>query len=397
MDNRSPVVVIYHGNQGALGIARTLGRLGVPMYLVAQDKMPTPLSTSRYWSAKAQWDFGRPEADSVEFLVELSRKLRTRHGARPVLLTAADWAAIFIESHADELEEHFAFPNAPTPVVHRLVDKWSMNQLAAELGIPTPETVCPQSRDDVAAYVESARFPVVVKATDSFREHVPASTVARTPADLLDKYDREAALGPPNMIFQEYIPGDATSVWMCNAYFDRDGRCRAIFTGQKLRQLSSTGIATLAVCVENETVARQTQSFLEGVGYRGCVGIGHRYDARDGRYKLLDVNARVSGVFRLFRATNGMDVVRICYLDLTGQPVVDGARLTVGRKWLLEDDVFVAREAIAEGKLTVRQWLRSLAGVREAQWLAFHDPIPFFAWAADNVRRAIAKRRSARA
>ena len=77
---------------------------------------------------------------------------------------------------------------------------------------------------------------------------------------------------------------------------------------------------------------------MEAVGYRGCVGIGYRYDSRDGLYKLLDVNARVSGLFRLFAGTNDMDVVRVCYLDLTGQDVPATA-LQPGRKWMLEDDV----------------------------------------------------------
>ncbi len=51
MDTRVPVVVIYRGGIGALAIARSLGRLGVPVYLVA-DTQATPLWHSRYWVKK---------------------------------------------------------------------------------------------------------------------------------------------------------------------------------------------------------------------------------------------------------------------------------------------------------------------------------------------------------
>jgi predicted ATP-grasp superfamily ATP-dependent carboligase len=391
MDNHAPVVVVYRGNQGAIAIARTLGRLGVPAYFVAHQGMPTPVSRSRYWVARKRWDFARPEAQSLRFLLDLGRAIEARHGARPILLTVTDWVAIFIEKHADALAERFTFPRSPAPTVHRLASKASMHDLATQLGIPTPHTVAPQSRDHVEAYLESARFPIVMKSADPYAEYAPGSKVVHNPGELLEKYDRDADLGPPNLVLQEYVPGDAESVWMCNAYFGRDGECQAIFTGQKLRQLSSTGIATLAICRPNETVAEQTRSFMQGLGYRGCVGIGYRYDHRDGLYKVLDVNARVSGVFRLFAATNGMDVVRACYRDLTGQSGIR-SHLSVGRKWLLEDDVFVGIAAMRNGSLTPRDWIRSLRGVREAQWFALDDPLPFLVWVAETGSRIASRR-----
>jgi len=47
-----PVVVVYRGGQGALAVARTLGRLGVPVYLVSHRGMETPGRSSRYWRDK---------------------------------------------------------------------------------------------------------------------------------------------------------------------------------------------------------------------------------------------------------------------------------------------------------------------------------------------------------
>jgi D-aspartate ligase len=395
IDTRVPVLVIYRGGYGAVAIARTLGRLGVPVYLVVQEGMSTPVWSSRYWVEKKRWDFSRTEEESVEFLLDLGATLQTTHGARPILLTLADWVAIFIERNGHLLQERFVFPQPVRPVIRPLLNKWEMHLLANEHGIPSPTTVCPASRDAVEEFLENNGLPIVMKAADPFLDDPPPKRIIHARQELMDEVDRQATRGPLNFILQEYIPGDADTVWMCNGYFGLQPDHTVVFTGKKLRQVSTTGIASLAICLPNETVATQTRRFMEGTGYRGCVGIGYRYDSRDGLYKLLDVNARVSGVLRLFVGTNEMDVVRVCYLDLTGQHVPATA-LQPGRKWMLEDDVGAALHAVRNGRLSLREWMRSVRGVRELHWFAADDPLPLFAWLRDGIgRRAVARFRRA--
>jgi D-aspartate ligase len=381
----TPVVVVYRTGAGALGVARTLGRLGVPVYLVMQEGLSTPLTRSRYWREIVSWDFNNPEADSIAFLRTLPERFGMRE--RPLLLTLVDWVAVLIERHADSLADAYIFPRAASPVVERLADKWGMAGLAQDVGIPTPRTVRPTARDDSVEFARSVGFPVVLKPSDPFAAFVPDKGIFESERELTLELDRQVAIAgtPLNVVLQEYIPGEADSVWMCNAYLAQDGTCPAVFTGQKLRQVSPTGVASLAICRENETVAEQTRAFMQGVGYRGCVGIGYRYDARDGLYKVLDVNARVSGIFRLFAGTNDMDVVRACYLDLTGQQVRE-TQLQPGRKWMLDEDVLVAVRAVRNGELGLREWVRSVRGVRESQWFARDDPRPFVALVQGGIR-----------
>jgi predicted ATP-grasp superfamily ATP-dependent carboligase len=263
-----------------------------------------------------------------------------------------------------------------------------MHELANEGGIPTPVTVRPETTQAALRFASEAGYPVVMKAANPFVPARPPTALVRDQDQLLQHLTRLGAHGQPlNIVLQEHIPGAVDCVWMCNGYFGADPARSVTFTGTKLRQVSPTGVASLAVCRPNDTVARQTRDFLHRIGYRGCVGIGWRYDARDGRYKLLDVNARVSGVFRLFAGTNEMDVVRICYLDLTGQPIPPTS-LQPGRKWMLEDDVLAAAGAIRNGSLTIRGWTASMRGVRELHWLAADDPRPFLGWARGRAARA---------
>jgi len=383
-----PVVVIYRGGYGAVAIARTLGRLGVPMYLVAQEGEDTPVWASRYWVKKTRWDFSKPENDSLAFMLDIGRTIQANHGTRPILLTLADWIAIFIERNSDVLQERFVFPRAARPLIRRLANKWEMHQLAKEHAIPTPTTIHPQSRVEVEEFLETVTLPVVLKPADPYLPDAPSKEIFNSERELMDEVDRDAARGPLNFVLQEYIPGGAEAVWMCNAYVGPEPSRTVVFTGKKLRQVSSTGIASLAICLPNEIVEAQTRSFMQGVGYRGCVGIGYRYDNRDGLYKLLDVNARVSGIFRLFSGTNEMDVVRVCYLDLTDQHFPATA-LRPGRKWMLENDIFAALAAVRNDGLTVRQWRDSIRGVQECHWFAADDPRPVLSWMWGGIRRRV--------
>src|SRR5216683_4807846 len=116
--------------------------------------------------------------------------------------------------------------------------------------------------------------------------------------------------------------------WIFNGYFNRKSECLIGFTGKKIRQCPvHTGSTSLGICLANEEVENTTKRFMKSIGYRGILDIGYRYDARDGTFKVLDVNPRIGATFRLFVDANGMDVVRALYLDLTEQPVPSGTTL----------------------------------------------------------------------
>lgn len=127
----------------------------------------------------------------------------------------------------------------------------------------------------------------------------------------------------------------------------------------------------------NETVAELTVRFMSAIGYRGVLDLGYRYDERDGRYKVLDVNPRVGATFRLFvDPRTGMDVVRALYLDLTGESIPAPGPPAV-RKWLVEDrDLRSSAAYRRDGRLGARAWLESLRGIDETAWFARDDPRP---------------------
>ena len=81
----------------------------------------------------------------MAFLLDLGAEIRADHGTRAILLTLADWAAIFVERNSTVLERQFVFPQSAPPILHTLLNRWGMHMLANEHRIPTPDTSCPGS------------------------------------------------------------------------------------------------------------------------------------------------------------------------------------------------------------------------------------------------------------
>ena len=377
----TPVVLLGLFNHVGVGLVRSLGRLGVDVYAVHPDTR-APSSRSRYCRHTFAWDIGRAEhEDSVSFLLEVAREIKDQ----AILIPTEDISCMFVADNAEVLRDHFLLPSQPPGLARGLSSKREMFSLCKRNGVPTPETYFPESREEVEQFITTATFPVVLKLVETpvFGEDDPlrpgaGKAIARDATELLDGYDRLRRNGLDDVLLQEYIPGGPDSVWMFNGYFDSRSDCLVGFTGRKLRQYPpDTGQTSLGLCVWNETVAETTRTFFKTLGYRGIVDMGYRYDARDGSYKLLDVNPRIGAAFRLFLGTNGMDVARAMYLDLTGQPVPTTTPRE-GRKWLVENyDVASCAKTRRDGRLPLRPWLRSFEHVEEAAWLALDDPAPF--------------------
>ena len=356
---------------GPLGTMRTLRPLGVRVYSIAHPR--SLANASRYCSGSfpIRTPGTAADADVLSDLVAAGRKL----GAGTVLVPGSDDWSVFVARHADALAATYVFPAQPLPLIDGLASKLGLFELATRHDLPTPRILVPRDEAALDAASGDMQYPVMLKPIVS-RPGRQWLDLVPSRGELLPRYRAMGDTG--NVLCQEYIPGEDTDVWVFNGYFDASSRCRAAFTGRKIRQYPAfMGLITLGVTEHNQIVIEQTQQFLSRVGYRGVVDIGFRFDARDGQYKVLDINPRLGGAFRLFVDNHGLDVMRAMYLDLTGRPVPAVSRRD-GRKWMLEGgEILTVRHYRRERGLTWRSWLRSLRGLEEGATFSLSDPLPF--------------------
>ncbi len=380
-DRSVPGLIVKIGNyplhHGGVGAIRSLGRLGVPMYAVTEDRF-TPAAASRYLTRAFVWPttgLERPER-----LVEGLLRIGARIGRPTVLIPTDEEAAVLIAEHADVLADRgrFLFPRVAAGLPRRLASKRGLHELCVEHGVPSPHSAFPDSPAEVAAFAATARFPLVAKNREAFeRRSSPAvhgTTRIAGPDELLAL---AAAWGPrPGVILQEYLPREDAEDWIVHGYFDAGHAPRALFTGVKVRSWPPhAGMTACAYAVDNPELAELAAGFVKRIGFTGIVDLDLRFDRRDGRYKLLDFNPRMGAQFRLFENAAGIDVVRAMHLDLTRRDIPRAAQRD-GRRMVVENIDLPALLAYRRSGYTTPHAPRRATGT-ELAWLAADDLAPF--------------------
>lgn len=391
LDRSVPGLIVKIGNyplhHGGVGAIRSLGRLGVPMYAITEDRF-TPAASSRYLTKAFVWPTTGLECS--DRLVEGLREIGRRIGRPTMLLPTDEEAAVLIAEHADALGEQFLFPRTDPRLPRRLASKQGLYELCVTHGVPAPKSAFPNSRADIEEFAATARFPVVAKNREAFeRRRTPAvsgTTRITGPGELL-----ALARGwgeRPGVVLQEYLPREQAEDWIVHAYVDADHSARTLFTGVKVRSWPPhAGMTACAYVVPNPELATLAGEFIKHIGFSGIVDLDWRYDRRDGRYKLLDFNPRMGAQFRLFEDTAGIDVVRAQHLDLTGQRIPEGEQLN-GRRFTVENIDLPAMLAYRRSGYTTPHAPRRARGT-ELAWLAPDDIKPFFTMLARFVRPGV--------
>ncbi|MET8289978.1 ATP-grasp domain-containing protein [Streptomyces sp. NPDC005132] len=372
---------LHHGGVGAI---RSLGRLGIPMYAITEDRY-TPAAASRYLRRAFVWPTTGTE--EPERLVEGLLRIGRRIGRPTVLVPTDEEAAVLIAEYQEELAERFLFPRVDAKLPRRLASKQGLHELCVEHGIPSPAAAFPQSYEEIERFAASARFPLVAKNREAFvrrsRPAVNGTTRIATREGLL-ALARDWG-GNPGVILQEYLPREEAEDWIVHAYFDADSTPLAMFTGVKVRSWPPhAGMTANAYVVDNPELADLAARFIKQIGFSGVIDLDLRFDRRDGQYKLLDFNPRMGAQFRLFENESGIDVVRAMHLDLTGRTVPEGEQ-RAGHRYIVENIDLPALLAYRRSGYTTPHAPARASGT-ELAWLAGDDLRPFFTMLARFVR-----------
>jgi len=367
---------LHHGGVDAI---RSLGRLGVPVYAVAEDRW-TPAALSRYCRGAYVWP--RAERADPARMAELLKRAGREIPGLAVLVPTDEEAAVLIAEHSADLAEYFLLPQVAPDLPAKLASKRGLYELCLEHGVPAPGSSFPRTAAEVTAFAATATFPVVAKNLEAWvRLRAPAvngTTVIGTATELL-----ALARGwgdEPSVILQEYIPPEHAGDWIVHLYRGAGGEPLLLFTGVKVRSWPPrAGMTACAYTAPNPELAELAARLCKQVGFCGVADLDFRHDRRDGRYKLVDFNPRVGAQFRLFENAAGVDVVRAMHLDLTGRrmPLAPNPGT---RRLLVENVDLTAR--LAGRRSSERVPIPPGPVQTELAWLAADDPLPVAAMLA---------------
>jgi D-aspartate ligase len=366
-----PGALIVSGAHVSLGIARSLGRRGIPVWLLADHPLPT---FSRYVRRSFPWP-GAGREESVASIIDIA----VRHGLNGwVLIATGDEDMRMIAQHHALLAAHFRLVTPSWDIVQWAFDKRLTYQRAAALRIDHPLTYQPRDVDEARRL--NCRFPVILKPAcrSDANEFTRAKAWKADDRDaLLSLYQRAAAcVGGDAVIIQAWIPGGGEAQFSYAGLWN-GGKAIAALVARRTRQYpidfgrSSTFVET----VEQQQVEELACRLLESLDYTGVVEVEFKYDRRDRQFKLLDVNGRF-WTWTGLGARAGVDFPYLAWRQALGQSVSPG-RAKTGIGWMhASRDIMAAYREFSRGALTVSDYLAGFRQPLVFANFALDDPLP---------------------
>lgn len=365
--------VVVGGDHPGLGVARSLGRRGIPVFIV--DDQYCVSAFSRYVTKVIRVANILDERKTVEVLLEIGRRYNLRDW---ILFPTRDESVAAFSRYRTELGEFYRVTTGAWEGIKWAWDKKKTYELAERLHIPCPKTFNPRSKDELPALFP--RLPLAIK--PAVKENFFYATGAKawranTPQQLVALYDKASQqIKPEEILVQEIVPGNGNEQYSYCAYL-RDGIPCCVLTARRARQHPREfgRAATYVETVDVPEIEELSERFLKAIGYSGIVEIEFKRDPRDGTYKLLDVNARTWG-FHSIGSAAGVDFPYLVYADHMDLPISQ-ARATPGVGWLrVVSDVPTAVSDILHGSLSLKSYVASLRATRIESVFAWRDPMP---------------------
>lgn len=272
---------------------------GIHPVLVGKEEMSFTSLSSIPQAIEYEKDLWNKEA-----FVSILKRVAQKYAApnqQLLLIGTNDFYVRLIIEHQDELREDYVFNYMSEDLMNNLLVKKNFYRLCDEHGLDTPETYFYSCREQ-GIFDKDVRFPMIVKPSNGveyYKNKFPGQQkVYRVESlqELQQVLDQVNASGyQEDMIIQDFIPGDDTFMWDSVFYVNSKGKAELGTLAQVVLQehtVTAIGNYTALITRYDEELLKKLQYFLEAVGYQGFANFDLKYDARDGKYKVFEVNIR---------------------------------------------------------------------------------------------------------
>lgn len=326
--------------------------------------------------------------DDAVFVRTLTDFAKAHTGKTLVLVSCGDnYTGLMARARA-ALEPYYKFA-CPTPeLVAELDTKEFFYQACERHGLSYPRTFgC--TNENYKTVELPFPFPCIIKASNSVaywnckfphkkkvfvaynKEEFDAITAAIYSSSYQD-----------NLVLQEYIPGDDNCMRVLNCYSGLDHKVKLMALGRPLlEEQTPEGIGNYAAImnVRDDELMVKMKAFLEDVGWEGFSNFDMKYDARDGKYKLFEMNPR-QGRSSFFVTASGYNLAKWLVEDVVEHKEQDLIIADAHHLWMiapagiikkyLKDEALLAeaKELMRQGKVSHQLFCKEDAGLKRRIW-----------------------------
>ena len=373
--NVSTPLLLLGGKENTLSVVRHLGGIGVTVRVsgppscwalksrFCTEAFPVPKGMTQhdYWSTLLLGNDGRLNGH--------------------MLWALSDDAIEFLNRNRSRLAARYILDDTDADLQRDFLDKMKTLDLARAAGIDAPRHWVAKTEQDLGALRGNVTFPVMVKPVQShsfIKVFGKKLFIVEQGMDELEAQIRKAWDHGIAVFVVEMIPGPDSLLSSYYTYRSRDGRRLFNFTKSVIRRWPvNRGNACYHKTGWLPETAAAGARFFDNVGLRGLGNIEFKRDPRDGKLKIIEVNARLTAAQELVRRA-GVPIDLIIYCHLTKQPLPDFTMSSEElRLWYPLRDFLGFVELWRKGQLSPWGWLKSIAGGKHVSMLmSLKDPMP---------------------
>jgi predicted ATP-grasp superfamily ATP-dependent carboligase len=378
----TPVIVLSAHTMG-LGVIRSLGQKGIPVYAVSYSKSDMGRS-SRF--VKKYFISENPEESPEGFInsvIKIGKKLN-----KPILMPADDATLKIVSQNKVLLSEYFRVACSDWSIIKKIIFKQHTYAIAEKLGVPTPASVILKDESDLKHAAQKTNFPCILK---PFESHTFYEMFNKKMVLVKNQYHLEEEFHQLNktgtkLLLQEYIPGADAAGVNYNSCSIR-GEIKQDFLAHKVRMSDDGfGIPTTVVSSEmNKEVVSHSKLLLKELNYTGYSCIEYKYDERDSQYKLMEINGRYNRSV-LLSLKCGINFPFLEYQGSVGEKANYKRKYKTGVFWIDEyKDLQCNFKKIISGKLKISSFFKPYLKSNIKAVYYYGDLMPFIKRVIDSI------------
>lgn len=359
LDTSTPVLILG-GKENSLSLVRQFGRLGIDVrasgpvdcwamfsrHCTKRYFIPHGTSPGKFWKKMLLGDGRNPEL------------------ANHIIFPCCDDSINFVAGNQSDLEKHYTLDGVESDCRLEMLNKTRTLELAAQAGLDVPQFLTVTPDMSLETLRDKVRFPVMLKPihTHSFAR-VFGKKLFIIDTNFDDLAEKICLVRSHNFKFMlvDMIPGPDSALSSYYTYVDGAGRYMFDFTKKVIRRYPvNRGSGCYHATEWLPETAELGKKFFEHIGFRGFGNIEFKRDPRDGKLKIIEVNARFTAAHEL-ALRSGAPLDLIVYCALTGQAGRPFRSYTDAvRMWYPFRDFLAFLELRSRGELTLWGWIKSI-------------------------------------
>lgn len=300
-----------------------------------------------------------------------------------LILSTSDPFSIYLSKNRKALSSRYIPAIQEWDTIHKILNKALLYQHAQKTGVPIPAVLFPDTIEGLTQIRHELTYPCILKpylVHDFFSVYKTKLMVIKNFDELIEKF-KIIQDNNLQVMVSEIIPGGDDHIYNYLSYIDIDGDLSAEVCMQKIRQHPPIfGMARVAKTIPMiQEIRNLSLQLLKHFSYHGLSSVEFKFDPRDNRYKLMEINIRSELQERLFFAA-GINFPNITYLDYAGGLKQAPPAYETGIYWI---DIFTdLYEFIKSRKIENYSWRDYLHPYFQKKVFSvpfFDDPLPFIA------------------